>query len=351
MLLEQPKRREEKAALPSDFEPLPYSVLIGRGKQAAEAIGTRRLKVIASRFLAEYANASSRIEKSVIVSKIIDIVQDACPVGAFIKFEESHWWEVSDSIARERVGSLLRDLLHDNYKSSSKAKLARRKKRKEEQSTNPTQSSQGLQKESLRKNSTMQQDQRTKTINANLTKEAEQGGGAAMVLTAAITGADAVSIQPSSYSKGMSIGALSDEARTRYFEKSLLALSEENAPTRVACGEKISMLQQQIELQQLRMPRPFRSSSDPRSYVPREHVHSSPLGDNGKFSLYPPAVPMLPSEPLKLSTSDTTTTTPTDFSRAQLAQGKASATTSIFPNDSREELSLHETGPHEWYFL
>jgi hypothetical protein len=120
--------RQEKTRLPDDFEPFPYSVLIGRGKTCAEATGNKRLKVIASTFLDEYSQAAeSRIDKSIIVSKIVDMIRDATPQGAFVKQEDGIWWEVSDHVARERVGSMLRDMLHEQYRSSSKSKLAKRK--------------------------------------------------------------------------------------------------------------------------------------------------------------------------------------------------------------------------------
>ena len=107
---EKARAREEKTPLPDHFEPSPYSVLIGRGKACTEATGNKRLKVIVSTFLDEYSRAAeSRIEKSIIVSKIIDMVRDATPQGAFVKQEDGIWWEVSDHVARERVGSMLRD--------------------------------------------------------------------------------------------------------------------------------------------------------------------------------------------------------------------------------------------------
>jgi hypothetical protein len=121
--------REEKTRLPPHFIPSAYSVLLGRGKLCSEAVGTRRLKVITSRYLEEYSNAASRVDKSSVVTKIVDIVQEACPVGAFVKYEGGHWFEVSDNIAREKVGAVLRDALHEQYKSSTKAKLAKRKRK------------------------------------------------------------------------------------------------------------------------------------------------------------------------------------------------------------------------------
>ncbi|KAL3924660.1 MAG: hypothetical protein SGILL_000912 [Bacillariaceae sp.] len=126
---EKAKAREQKTRLPDDFEPSPYSVLIGRGKSCTEATGNKRLRVIVSTFLEEYTNAvDSRIEKSIIVSKIVDMVRDACPQGGFVKQEDGAWFEVSDHVARERVGSMLRDMLHQQYRSSSKSKLERRRR-------------------------------------------------------------------------------------------------------------------------------------------------------------------------------------------------------------------------------
>jgi hypothetical protein len=119
--------RDVKFQLPLDFSPSPYSVLVGRGKVCTEATGNKRLKVLVSTFLDDYSKSSSRVEKSITVSKIIDMVREACPVGAFIKREKGVWWEVSDCVARERVGAMLRDSLHEQYKSSSKSKHARRK--------------------------------------------------------------------------------------------------------------------------------------------------------------------------------------------------------------------------------
>lgn len=128
----QPRIREKNTELPQDFVPTPYTVHIGRGKMCSDATGNRRLKVIVDSFLGEYKKASNKMEKSVIVSKIVDIIHDACPVGAFVKFQKGKWWEVGDYAAREKVGSMLRDALSEKYRSSSKAKLARRKQAKDE---------------------------------------------------------------------------------------------------------------------------------------------------------------------------------------------------------------------------
>ena len=120
--------------LPEDFEPLPYSVICGRGRSCAESVGNRRLQVICQLFIPKYATASKKEEKSVIVSDILQIVRGACPSPkqAFVKHDKSsgRWYQVETLIAREKIGTVLRDCLHSKYKSSTKSKLARRREQR-----------------------------------------------------------------------------------------------------------------------------------------------------------------------------------------------------------------------------
>ena len=119
---------EEKILLPPSFTPSPHSVVIGRGRACATATGTLRLKVLVQNRLNQYGSARSKEEKSAIISSIVDSVRDACPAGAFVKQDsENQWWEVEDSVARERVTSFFRNSLADQYKSSSKSKAKLRK--------------------------------------------------------------------------------------------------------------------------------------------------------------------------------------------------------------------------------
>jgi hypothetical protein len=128
-----------RCALPLEFQPEPYSVIIGRGKKIQESVGNLRLKVLASTFLARYSGAHTKIEKTQVVSDIVRTIRSACPIGSFIKFTNGQWWEVDDPTAREKVGYALRDLLSDKYRSSSKSKVARRKEQvKQEKEMNAT---------------------------------------------------------------------------------------------------------------------------------------------------------------------------------------------------------------------
>ncbi len=68
------------------------------------------------------------MEKSGIVSVIIRTVRSRSPVGGFVKLDSTtgRWQEVGDHLAREKVGQTIRDALHSQYRSSSRAKKRRR---------------------------------------------------------------------------------------------------------------------------------------------------------------------------------------------------------------------------------
>jgi len=114
--------------LPETFQPTTYTVVIGKSKASKEAIGNQHLRALAHSFLPRYSDARTKSEKSDTVSAIVKIVKSSCPLGAFVKRDDDtgRYYEVPDATAREKVGYIMRDLLHDKYKSSSASKSARR---------------------------------------------------------------------------------------------------------------------------------------------------------------------------------------------------------------------------------
>jgi hypothetical protein len=121
------KIEAERRPLAEDFIPGPYDVICARGKQAAQHAGNVRFREIIQRFKPSYANAANKVEKSLIVSEIVDSVRGYSPEGGFVKKFGGRYYEVGDSVAREKIGQCLRDQLHSQYKSSTKAKKNRRK--------------------------------------------------------------------------------------------------------------------------------------------------------------------------------------------------------------------------------
>jgi hypothetical protein len=108
-----------------DFEPSDYSVICGRGKENFNHVGNRRFRILTSMSMERYSRTdNNKATKSAIVSEIVAIVRQAG--GNFCKYKRGEWYEVGDYYAREKVSSLLRDLLHTQYRSSAKAKIARR---------------------------------------------------------------------------------------------------------------------------------------------------------------------------------------------------------------------------------
>jgi len=101
-----------------------------RGSQVVNHPGNICYREIIRSKLPEYSRASTRVEKSSIVTSMIDQVRDSNG-GGFIKKrrngKKQAWYDVGDNVVREKTGQALRDLLHDKYKSSTKQKKERRK--------------------------------------------------------------------------------------------------------------------------------------------------------------------------------------------------------------------------------
>jgi hypothetical protein len=102
-----------------------YSIVCGRGRDFFNHVGNQRFRALASLFMERYSRAVTKATKSAIVSEIIKMIRQAN--GNFCKLEKGVWVEVGDRYARAKVGSLLRDFLHTQYRSSAKAKISRRK--------------------------------------------------------------------------------------------------------------------------------------------------------------------------------------------------------------------------------
>jgi hypothetical protein len=114
--------------LPYDYEPHENAVLCGRGRMCKEASGNLGLQSICKTFLKEYARDTGKKEKSEIVSNIMEMVLAKCaPSHAFVRFHDDRWWEVDEVMARQKVTGMLRDSLSSKYKSSTQAKVAKRR--------------------------------------------------------------------------------------------------------------------------------------------------------------------------------------------------------------------------------
>jgi len=118
---------DEMTPLPPDFQPGPHDVICGRGKLAWNHPGNRRFRLAVEMSIDKYSSADTKLEKSLIVSGIVESVRRASPNAGFVKHDsDGRWYVVNDQLAREKAGQCLRDLLHFKYRSSNKAKKQRR---------------------------------------------------------------------------------------------------------------------------------------------------------------------------------------------------------------------------------
>jgi hypothetical protein len=130
-----PSDTKTGAPLGLDFQPSDYSVICGRGKESFNHVGNRRFRILTSMSMERYSRTdNNKATKSAIVSEIVAIVRQAG--GNFCKYKRGEWYEVGDYYAREKVSSLLRDLLHTQYRSSAKAKIARRPRKQRNKDQN-----------------------------------------------------------------------------------------------------------------------------------------------------------------------------------------------------------------------
>jgi hypothetical protein len=123
--------RSEETRLPDDFVPNAYTILCGRGKQNTGSVGNRRLRIFIIMYLEKYTNATSKVGKSVIVTTIMDIINQAN--GKFVRNIDGTWWEIGEAAAREKVGAMFRDLLYTKYRSASKSKVLQRRRNDQRQ--------------------------------------------------------------------------------------------------------------------------------------------------------------------------------------------------------------------------
>lgn len=100
----------KKKTLDSTWTPCSWSVICARTKEARTHMGNKRLRILVDSHLEKYIVAN-RIAKGIIVSAIVDSVRNASDGGGFVKQSKAGgiWAEVGDSIAREKVGQMLRE--------------------------------------------------------------------------------------------------------------------------------------------------------------------------------------------------------------------------------------------------
>jgi hypothetical protein len=110
------------------FSPSSSDVIVGTGREAKLHPGNDDfLELLKNDYLEKYSNAKCKLEKSMIISEIVSVVRERSPTHTgFVKRTQDGWYQVEDHLAREKVSQSLRNLLHNQYRSSVKSKKQRR---------------------------------------------------------------------------------------------------------------------------------------------------------------------------------------------------------------------------------
>ena len=117
------------------FIPSDLDVICARGKQIYDHEGNRRFRALVKDHLPTYSKCVTKMQKTRLVSHIIDTVRKGSPEGGFVKNVKGQWYEVGDRRAKEKTGQTMRDLLHTKYTSSTKAKARARRSLREDRET------------------------------------------------------------------------------------------------------------------------------------------------------------------------------------------------------------------------
>jgi hypothetical protein len=99
-----PVLANELMQLPCTFQPGPQDVICGRGKFTSEHEGNLVFREILEASVQEYAAATSKLDKSLIVSAIIRKYEERNPNGSFVRYSNNCWNKLGESMTREKCG-------------------------------------------------------------------------------------------------------------------------------------------------------------------------------------------------------------------------------------------------------
>ena len=105
---QQLRFKDDHCVLPKGFVPHELDVICAKGRQRFNHPGNCRLRKFVQENISDYRAARSKMDKTIVVASIVDTIQEARPNGGFIKKEGKSWVRVSDKVAREKVGHMIR---------------------------------------------------------------------------------------------------------------------------------------------------------------------------------------------------------------------------------------------------
>jgi hypothetical protein len=132
---------DDEKQLASDFQPTEFDIICGRGKGHYNRPGCKRLREVIRGFIPEYLAAKSKVDKSAVISRILDAVKSQNnSTTRFVKCKKGTWYEIGDDQAREKVGHTMRETIAllkskpsvDQASTTAKITLAQRRRCEEQ---------------------------------------------------------------------------------------------------------------------------------------------------------------------------------------------------------------------------
>lgn len=113
--------------LPIEFRPTSADIIVGTGREPQLHEGNVRFQGTLENYIAQYSQATSKQDKTRIISHIVKQVKSESSTGAgFVNKVDGRWYVVDELTTREKVSQGLRNILHCQYRSSQKSKKRRR---------------------------------------------------------------------------------------------------------------------------------------------------------------------------------------------------------------------------------
>jgi hypothetical protein len=114
--------------LPALFSPNEHHIIIGRGRDVKMHSGNRKFDQMIQAIAVEYAAASCKARKGMILSWLIEEIHDSAADAGFVKRDpiSGRWFSVEESLARTAAAQALRNYLSCSYRSSGQFKQKRR---------------------------------------------------------------------------------------------------------------------------------------------------------------------------------------------------------------------------------
>lgn len=114
-------------------------ILMGHRKSSFENHGNRLFRAIIDRNFKVYIGAKTKTAKSRMVHDIVNSIKSTFPPGRFLKYNDKtqSWEQISDHLAKERVGQSLRKAFLKQQKASMKWSYSLEQKEKEARAQQP----------------------------------------------------------------------------------------------------------------------------------------------------------------------------------------------------------------------